>query len=192
MATGTNGIATKADCNSKYVYAFSSGDLTQCPTRQEIENAGFDSLSSKGYSTNQLVKTSDVTISAKTIKITLSNSLASKASLEKITVYLDGVSKWTKNFDGVSKNSSISWSDVTAPVPPISKSSILRIVVEKAGADRTWWYADNVNQRTWKKWSADDIFDTAVISDYAKWFVNGNHIRIHIGNQSDTPPTLSW
>ena len=191
MVNEADKIATKSDCNKKYIYAFPSGDLTQCPTRQEIENAGFDSLSSKGYSSNQLVKIDDIAISPKTIKIILSNSLASKAYLNEITIYLDDKQYWTKTFDGVSQNGSVSW-DVELPVPPISKSSVLRIVIGKAGADRTWWYADNVYQQTWKKWSADDIFNADVIVNYAQWFVNGKRIMIHIGNQSDTPPTITW
>jgi hypothetical protein len=74
MATGTNGIATRADCNTKSAGTFSS-DLTKCPTKGEILATGKLGLSGGDYATNQCVKFEHVMVANAAILFRISSGV---------------------------------------------------------------------------------------------------------------------
>lgn len=88
MATGTNGIATRGDCNTIRPGAFAS-DLNKCPTRAEIIATSVLSVNGS-YAQNQLVRFSDIVSASTSIRVEPTNySMGSTAGQFTITVYAD-------------------------------------------------------------------------------------------------------
>lgn len=60
MATGTNGIASNSEVNAKIGSSLVPTNPDKCPTYSEIYDTGKANLTG-GYSSNMLVKYSDIT-----------------------------------------------------------------------------------------------------------------------------------
>lgn len=88
MATSTNGIATRSDCNTIQAGAFSQ-DLNKCPTRAEIIATGVLSVNGS-YAENQEVRFSDIIASASSIRVEpTSYSIGTNGGQFSITVFAD-------------------------------------------------------------------------------------------------------
>lgn len=102
MATGTNGIATRGEINGKCKGVFHS-DSTRCPTLSELNSSYCLSISGS-YSSNQLVKYSDIGIKSKTITFILTENITGDASTDYVEVLVGSNSTdGTKNTTSIGK-----------------------------------------------------------------------------------------
>ena len=153
MATGTNGIATRGDCNNIIKYSF-SGDLTKCPTKSEINaTRGLVVDSEVGYESNQLVKYVDIDSTKFTVNLVLTTSITGGASLNKIEFYYKNSSGTRTSSGSYTRSSDIPTGSETKAscslfCPEGSSTYTLSVYVGKFGSNREIRYKDDYSQTT--------------------------------------------
>lgn len=182
MATGTDRIATKTDCNNLINYSFPS-DSVQCPTKKEIDACtGLSTPSS--YSSNQLVKYSDITSSTtKTIKVTITEHIGGSTYLDYVTTYsVDTSNNVTKRGEITNLPAqSGTYTDNFYIATPTGKNiDYLRVTCGELGGDRTIKYKDDAYQTIWVSKTGKRVTFNFTNIPYSKWWNIVENIYIDI------------
>lgn len=182
MATGTNGIATKTDCNNLINYSFLS-DSVLCPTKKEIDACtGLSTPSS--YSSNQLVKYADITKNtSKTVTVTITEHIGGYTYLDSVRTYsIDASGNHTSRGEVTKMSGQDGTYTATFNIttPTGKNTDYLRIYCGTLGRNRTIKYKDDAYQTTWtSKYGLTATFNFPNIP-YSKWWNIVKNIYIDI------------